>query len=66
MSEYKADPNQIYLALLLLFNYYSLFKLHCNFLFFMFCTLELITHIKDRVQRSEQWSLKVERDENYV
>ena len=31
MFEYKEDPNQIYLALLLFFNYYLLDKLHCNF-----------------------------------
>ena len=33
---------------------------------FMFCTLELITHIKNQLKRSDQWSVKVERDENYV
>ena len=60
MYKYKEDPNHIYLALLLFFNYYSLDKLDGILLQFMFCTLELITRLKDQQNTmiSEELKLK--------
>ena len=59
------DPNQVHLALLFFFNCCSLAKHDGVLLQFMFCTLELITHLKGQLYRNDKWSIKVEIDENY-
>ena len=32
----------------------------------MFFTWQLVNHLNDQLQHSDHWSIKIERDENYV
>ena len=66
MFEYKVDPNQIYLALWFFFNYYSLVKLHCNFFIVYVLYIGIDNSSQGPTLGSDKWSVKVERDENYV
>ena len=66
MFEYKEDPNQIYLALLVFFNYYSLVNLHCNVFTVYVMYIGIDNSSQGPTLGSDKWSVKVERDENYV